>query len=151
MRKDLLSPVKLSQFINNIKNHSEFGSAYVYHRLLPRVEAAYGPDLDLPADISHILKQQGIEKLFKHQVEAIEYTRQKENVLVATPTASGKSLIYNLTVLESLLQNENKKALYLFPLKALEQDQLKNLSVFLKGIKQKKITASIYDGGYDRV
>jgi DEAD/DEAH box helicase domain-containing protein len=146
MRKDIVSPVKLPDFINNIKEHSEFGSAYVYHRLLPRVEAAYGPDLDLPPEISHILKQQGIEKLFKHQVEAVNHTRRGENVLVATPTASGKSLIYNLTVLESLLQNENKKALYLFPLKALEQDQLKNLSVFLKGIKQGKITASIYDG-----
>jgi DEAD/DEAH box helicase domain-containing protein len=138
--------MKLTEFISNIKNHSEFGSAYVYHRLLPRVEAAYGPDLDLPPDISDILKQQGIEKLFKHQVEAIEHIRRKENVLVATPTASGKSLIYNLTVLESLLQNKDKKALYLFPLKALEQDQLKNLSVFLKGIKQKKVNASIYDG-----
>ena len=138
--------MKLDQLIYNIKNHPEFGSAYVYHRLLPPVEAAYGPDLDFPPEISQILQRQGIERLYKHQVEALDHTRRGENVLVATPTASGKSLVYNLTVLESLLQNEHKKALYLFPLKALEQDQLKSLSIFLKGIKQKKITASIYDG-----
>lgn len=47
--------MKLSDFINNIKDHPEFGSAYVYHRLLPPVEAAYGPDLDLPPEISQIL------------------------------------------------------------------------------------------------
>jgi len=79
-------------------------------------------------------------------VDAIKDIRQGANVLVATPTASGKSLIYNIAVLEGLLKNEKSKALYIFPLKALEQDQLKNLSILIKGIKERKISASIYDG-----
>ena len=67
-------------------------------------------------------------------------------MIISTPTASGKSLIYNLIVLEALLKDKSSKALYIFPLKALEQDQLKNLSTFLREIKGRKISASIYDG-----
>jgi DEAD/DEAH box helicase domain-containing protein len=110
------------------------------------MEAVYGPDPEIPIDLSPILHDQGIERLFKHQVDALKLVKEGENVLVATPTASGKSLIYNLTVLEALLKNDKTKALYIFPLKALEQDQLKNLSMLIKGIKKKKISARIYDG-----
>ncbi len=62
-----------------------------------------------------------------HQGEALAHIRAGKNLLVATPTASGKTLIYNLPVLESLLAEPRGHALYLFPLKALEQDQLKAL------------------------
>jgi len=88
----------------------------------------------------------GLDRLYSHQVEAIEHLRRGANVIVATPTASGKSLIYNITVLEKVLENKDAKALYIFPLKALEQDQLKNLAVWLKGVKGAKISAEIYDG-----
>jgi len=79
-------------------------------------------------------------------VESIGHLRRGSNVLVATPTASGKSLIYNLAVLEEILKNKDNRALYIFPLKALEQDQLKNLAVWLKEIKEAKISVEIYDG-----
>ncbi|MBW1859252.1 MAG: DEAD/DEAH box helicase [Deltaproteobacteria bacterium] len=72
--------------------------------------------------------------------------RQGSNVIVATPTASGKSLIYNLVVLEEALKAPKKKALYVFPLKALAQDQLKMLTPWLKGVAQEEISAAIYDG-----
>jgi DEAD/DEAH box helicase domain-containing protein len=138
--------LELSEYVNIIKGHPEFGEAYTYHRYLPPIEAVHGPDLDLPAEIFRILRHLGIEKFYKHQVDAIRHIRRGENVLVATPTASGKSLIYNVSVLEGLLKNEKTKALYLFPLKALEQDQLKNLSILIEKIKTKKIQAHIYDG-----
>ena len=76
----------------------------------------------------------------------MRHIRQGANVLVSTPTASGKSLIYNLAVLEETRRNPQAKALYVFPLKALEQDQLKSLSVLLEGYKERKISAMIYDG-----
>jgi len=138
--------VELSEYVNAIKNHPQFGPAYVYHRHLPPTEAVYGPDLELPNELSLIPQHLGIEKFYKHQVNAIQHIRQGANVLVATPTASGKSLVYNLAVLEAILRNEKTKALYIFPLKALEQDQLKGLSLFIKKIKGEKISAHIYDG-----
>ena len=51
-----------------------------------------------------------------------------ENVVVMTPTASGKSLIYNIPVIESIIENPEQKALYIFPLKGLEQDQIRNFN-----------------------
>ncbi|HIJ78038.1 MAG: DEAD/DEAH box helicase, partial [Desulfobulbaceae bacterium] len=71
------------------------------------------------------LNSLGVEKLYAHQARAIDLVRQGGNVVVATPTASGKSLIYNLPVFEAILGDSRVKALYLFPLKALAQDQLR--------------------------
>ncbi|MCJ7481363.1 MAG: DEAD/DEAH box helicase, partial [Thermodesulfovibrionales bacterium] len=78
--------------------------------------------------LTGVLKNRGIELFYSHQVEAIDLIRQGQNVLIMTPTASGKSLIYNIPVLESIMQNPEQKALYIFPLKGLEQDQVKNLN-----------------------
>ena len=138
--------MNLSEFIHMIKNHPEFGPAYTYHRHIPPVEARYGPDIDLHAQLKPVLQRLGIENFFRHQIDAMDHIRGGAHVLVSTPTASGKSLIYNLSVLETLLNNEKRKALYIFPLKALEQDQLKNLLLLTEGIKGKKITPQIYDG-----
>ncbi|MDP6178404.1 MAG: DEAD/DEAH box helicase, partial [Desulfatiglandales bacterium] len=138
--------MELSEYVNIVKRHPEFEAAFIYNRYLPPTEAIYGPDLNLPGKIFPVLKELGITRFFKHQVDAIRHIRRGKNLLVSTPTASGKSLIYNLSVLEALLENEGKKALYIFPLKALEQDQLKNLSTLITKIKGGKISAHIYDG-----
>ena len=138
--------MKLSEYVNIIKNDPEFGTAFIHHRYLHPVAAVYGPDPGVNTEIFKVLKKIGINKLYRHQVDAIEHIRQGKNVLIATPTASGKSLIYNLPVLEALLEDDRSKALYIFPLKALEQDQLKNLSTLTKKIKGGKISAIIYDG-----
>jgi DEAD/DEAH box helicase domain-containing protein len=138
--------VKLSKFVDTIKNHPEFGPAYVHHRYLPPTEAQFWPDPDLGSDLRKVLRTSGIKRLYSHQAEAIQHIREGKNVIVATPTASGKSLIYNITVLEALLKDKKSRALYLFPLKALEQDQMKNLSIFLEKVKGSAITAEIYDG-----
>ncbi len=88
-----------------------------------------------------------IESLYSHQAAAIEKVREGKNVVIATPTASGKTLAYNLPVIESLLQNPDSKALYIFPLKALEQDQWKALQELISPIKgQIQFQAAIYDG-----
>ena len=138
--------MKLSQYINTIKTKSEFRDTFVYHRYLPPQTPIYGPQPGFHHDINRIMNRLGLNRLYSHQVEAINHLRKGNNVLVATPTASGKSLVYNLMVLEELLRDKELRALYLFPLKALEQDQLKNLTVWLKGIKDPHILAEIYDG-----
>ena len=74
------------------------------------------------------LESQGIEFLYEHQAEAINAARRGENVIVATPAASGKSLCYHLPVLEALLEDRSARAIYLFPTKALAQNQSKTLS-----------------------
>ncbi len=104
----------------------------------------------LPAPLETALTQLGITSLYTHQVSAIDQIRKGAHVVVATPTSSGKSLIYNLAVLESLITVPSQHALYLFPIKALSRDQLQNLSIFLQLVEsadsQCSFRASIYDG-----
>ena len=138
--------MKLADYIQIIKTHPEFRDAFVYHRYLPPRHAIYGPRPGLHKDIVKAMKALGLDRLYSHQAEAIDHLRRGSNLLVATPTASGKSLIYNLAVLEEILKNGDARALYIFPLKALEQDQLKNLAVWLNEIGDAKISADIYDG-----
>ncbi|NWG06046.1 MAG: DEAD/DEAH box helicase [Chloroflexi bacterium] len=108
------------------------------------------PD-DLPAPLSQALIAAGIHALYSHQLEAWTHTRAGENVILSTGTASGKTLAYNLPVFASLLENENARALYIFPTKALAQDQLSALSHHLSILHplvpdKRPLIPSIYDG-----
>ncbi|HET9909819.1 MAG TPA: DEAD/DEAH box helicase [Anaerolineales bacterium] len=112
-----------------------------WRTLPPRpAQTAPFPD-DLPAPIKQTLIASGIHSLYSHQLEAWTHTRAGENIILSTSTASGKTLAYNLPVFASLLQNSNARALYLFPTKALTQDQLSNLQAI-----QTNLAPSIYDG-----
>ena len=97
-------------------------------RRLPAVEAAYAP---FPADIDPRLRAafeaRGVQQLYTHQAEAFDLVSQGKQVVVTTPTASGKTLCYNLPVLDRILKNPATRALYLFPTKALAQDQMAEL------------------------
>ena len=84
------------------------------------------PD-DLPAALREALSQRGIDSLYSHQQEAWTALRAGKNIVLSTGTASGKTLAYNLPILASLLANTDARALYLFPTKALAQDQLAGL------------------------
>jgi DEAD/DEAH box helicase domain-containing protein len=138
--------INLTDFIYKIRKHPDFGRAFVHLKHIPAVEASYGEMPDLPDELANILNRNRIERLYSHQAEAIKRIRHRENIIISTPTASGKSLIYNLAILERLISGKNSKALYIFPLKALEQDQYKTLAGYLKNIRSRKITAEIYDG-----
>ena len=89
------------------------------------------PVRPLPESLRRPLLAQGIERLYRHQAQAIDHIRNGENTVIVTGTASGKSLCYNLPVLESMGEDPRTRALYLFPTKALSQDQLKVLRRFL--------------------
>ena len=97
-------------------------------RHIPAREAQFRP---MPAwvrpELAAAYRAKGIEKLYSHQAAAAELARAGKNFVVVTPTASGKTLCYNLPVLNAVLENPDTRALYLFPTKALAQDQLAEL------------------------
>lgn len=136
----------LSAFVEHIKHSEELGPQIVYHRYLPRLEPRYDKSRILPSHTSQLLKESHIANLYTHQVEAIGKVKEGKDILVATPTASGKSLIYNIPVIEAMLHNPQTRALYIFPLKALEQDQLKNLQDLISNLPGDYLSATIYDG-----
>lgn len=95
---------------------------------------------DLPRQVAAALRERGIHSLYSHQAEAWAAARRGENLVIATGTASGKTLCYNLPVLAALAEHPAARALYLFPTKALAQDQLSVLGQQFSG------SAAIYDG-----
>jgi len=100
---------------------------------------------DLAQPLAAALKAKGIDSLYTHQSESYELARSKRNFVVITPTASGKTLCYNLPVVQKLLEEPAARALYLFPTKALSQDQQAELNeVALGGALPVKIHT--YDG-----
>jgi DEAD/DEAH box helicase domain-containing protein len=97
-------------------------------RRLPAITAQFAPFPDaLDSRLKNALSSRGIEQLYTHQADAIDHALAGRNVVVITPTASGKTLCYNAPVLHSILQDSSSRALYLFPTKALAQDQLAEL------------------------
>ena len=101
----------------------------------------------LSPDLAAQLCAQGIPSLYRHQAMAYKSVQQGENIAVVSGTASGKTLCYNLPVIDSLIKYPHGKALYLFPTKALAQDQLSHLKEILSQIGEPNINfASIYDG-----
>ena len=97
-------------------------------RRFPAQEARYAdfPD-DLDPRLREVLARRGVERLYTHQREAYDAARAGGTRVVVTPTASGKTLCYNLPVLDTILKDPDARALYLFPTKALAQDQLAEL------------------------
>jgi DEAD/DEAH box helicase domain-containing protein len=97
-------------------------------RHIPAREAQFRamPDWVRP-ELTEAYRSKGIDKLYSHQAAAAEFARTRKNFVVVTPTASGKTLCYNLPVLNAVIENRDTRALYLFPTKALAQDQLSEL------------------------
>ncbi|MCK4836065.1 MAG: DEAD/DEAH box helicase [Candidatus Aminicenantes bacterium] len=111
--------------IFKLKNDS-LSSANVF-----KISAFNGEFKDFPEKLSsqviRVYKRKGINQLYSHQAQGIEEVLKGNNLVVATPTASGKTLIYNAVTLNALYKNASSRSLYLFPTKALSQDQLSEL------------------------
>ena len=99
---------------------------------------------DLDPRLHRALTKKGIERLYSHQRQAWECARRGEHLVIVTPTASGKTLCYNLPVLDAVLQNR-AKALYLFPTKALSQDQVAEIND-LNRLADLGVRACTFDG-----
>jgi len=120
------------------------GNITLFHHIKAK-DAHYGPFGDLDPEIVLSLKKRGIERLYSHQSRAFYLASGGKDVVVVTPTASGKTLCYNLPVLNSMVKNSSGRALYLFPTKALAQDQLSELRELSKLLKN-EINCFTYDG-----
>ncbi|MEM9409030.1 MAG: DEAD/DEAH box helicase, partial [Acidobacteriota bacterium] len=104
----------------------------------------------LPTPLAEALRLEGIDKLFSHQTHALDAARRGESVLITTPTASGKSLVFQIPVLEEALAGRSGRALFLFPLKALGQDQRKRFEELAKACGADDAEIAIYDGDTPR-
>ena len=100
---------------------------------------------DLDARLATMLSTQGIRRLYVHQSCSVQHVLEGRNVVVVTPTASGKTLCYNLPVLNALLTDDQARALYLFPTKALAHDQLHTLEASIRALELNALVAA-YDG-----
>jgi DEAD/DEAH box helicase domain-containing protein len=119
------------------------GEEIAYVGSEPAREARLAPLPDeLHPRVREALAAQGIEELYTHQRAAWDAAARGEHVVVTTGTASGKTLAFNLPVLDAIAQEPKTRALYLYPTKALAQDQLRSLS----GFRLPKLRAAIYDG-----
>ena len=138
----------IDNYVSALKGFGTFSQDLVHHAIIPARKAEYArPAQPWPADMVTMLNAMGIGSLFSHQVQATDLIRSHKHCVVATPTASGKTLIYTLPVLESLRTDPKSKALFMFPLKALAQDQLKGFKKFashLMGLPDP--LAAMYDG-----
>jgi DEAD/DEAH box helicase domain-containing protein len=114
------------------------------HRTTTPARAARTEPLppDLHPKVREALAQQGIEQLYVHQAEAWEAARRGEHLIVTTGTASGKTLAFNLPVLDALAREPKNRALYLYPTKALAQDQARAIGE----LAVPRVRAAIYDG-----
>lgn len=117
-----------SAFLHYLTAQPSYSGQVAHIEHIPAREANYAQlDKPLVDGLQYCLNGHGLLPLYTHQAEAINHARQGRNVMVSTSSASGKTLCYNIPVLESILAEPGSRALYLFPTKALAQDQLRNL------------------------
>ncbi|MCH7904388.1 MAG: DEAD/DEAH box helicase [Armatimonadetes bacterium] len=116
--------------------------------LIPEQKAVFGvPEAELHTHITGMLGQLGIERLFAHQAQALDAALAGKNVAVVTGTNSGKTMCYNLPVVHTCLTEPLATALYIYPTKALAQDQLGKFEMLAEGTD---LRAAVYDGDTPR-
>lgn len=138
--------MNLEQMLNNFKASEKMMSNVSNWLEIPAREAVYA-DFPICVDvrIKDALLRRGVNKLYSHQASAVEAIDKGENVVVVTPTASGKTMCYNIPVLNAILKDDEARAIFLFPTKALSQDQTSELHELITdvGVDIKTFT---YDG-----
>src|SRR3981189_1989440 len=114
--------------LNALAERDRDGEVLTEVRHFPAREAQWAEFPDwVNEDLQAAYGAKGISRLYSHQAEAAEAVHLGKNMVIVTPTASGKTLCYNLPVLNAVRENSDSRALYLFPTKALAQDQLDEL------------------------
>ena len=141
----------IQRFLNRLLNNRLRDFEIAHHAEFPAQPPILGMlSSPLPPAIENALLELGISSLYSHQAMALEHIRSGRHTVVATPTSSGKSLIYNLAVAEALIRDPGQRALYLFPIKALTRDQLDSLQEFFDALREAEagccFTSCIYDG-----
>lgn len=139
--------MSLQQLIEGIKRDSNLAPNIIEWRTIPIKQAEL---TDFPTELSPSLlkffNNQGVKGLYTHQFKTWQEVQFGKNVVISTATASGKSLSYNLPILDSLVKNPDNRALYIYPTKALTQDQANILNEIALKVDTQKIIAAVYDG-----
>jgi len=139
----------IARFVSWLRGHPAWRDRIVHHRYLEPRPARYDePDPPLPQPLQQTLADLGIARLYTHQVQALATVRAGGNPVIVTGTASGKTLCYNLPTVERLLADPQARALYIFPTKALAQDQARGLVRLISGTPELKdrVRVGVYDG-----
>lgn len=135
-------PVDIARLLEEIRASPQYRGQIVHEESFPGRAARYGSlSRPLAPEVETALRHRGITRLYTHQVEAVEAVRAGESVVVTTGTASGKTLCYLVPVLEALTSDPGARALFLYPTKALAQDQLDTLRELAPGLR-----VGTYDG-----
>ncbi len=136
----------IASILEDFFENKYFKNNIVFIKKIPHSSAS---TTKIPVSLNQKLKSAlnslNIHSLYSHQYKMYNLVNNKKNVVIVTPTASGKSLSYNLPIINNILINKDIKALYIFPTKALSQDQLNGINKILNLLKQ-KINVNIYDG-----
>lgn len=142
----MANKVSIRDIVDRLKTDPILSENVIHTRTIEGKSAVYAdfPKVLHPSIIK-ALATKGIEKLYSHQREAFDLAYGGESFTTVTPTASGKSLCYHLPVLQSILENESSRAIYLFPTKALAQDQLADLHELIEASGE-TIFSATYDG-----
>jgi DEAD/DEAH box helicase domain-containing protein len=140
-------PHLTTEYIQALLKSERLGGQVAAHRYFPAKHGnSAGVDVAVPAALHGMLQRLGIKTLYAHQARAISSVRNKRHTMVATATASGKSLIYNLALFEAVDRIPSARGLYIFPLKALTQDQLTAFDTWRAAAEDILVTAAVYDG-----
>ncbi|HEY49920.1 MAG TPA: DEAD/DEAH box helicase [Dehalococcoidia bacterium] len=135
-----------STFLPYLMKLPVYREQIVHVERIPPRDATYG-ELDEPLhpSLHASLKSSGLLPLYRHQAAAVNAVRAGRNVMVVTPAASGKTLCYNIPVINTILTQKGSRALYLYPTKALAQDQLRGLGE-LTAPRQVRVNHATFDG-----
>ncbi|MED3936772.1 DEAD/DEAH box helicase [Priestia megaterium] len=136
----------LQEVMDILQTNPSYEKNIVHWHTIEEKEAKTAPfPASLHTKLRQALENRGIGSLYTHQKTAFDLATSKKNVVAVTPTASGKTLCYNLPVLQSIMENDQARALYLFPTKALAQDQKSELNEIIEEMEV-PINSYTYDG-----
>jgi DEAD/DEAH box helicase domain-containing protein len=140
--------LKASRFIDELLSAYEYRGQAVHIETLPARGARYGQlDPALDPRLAGVLEAIGVTRLYTHQAQAVEHARASRHVVVVTGTASGKTLCYTIPTIEALMADATATALYVFPTKALAQDQQRGLARMAElGGAELNLRSGTYDG-----
>jgi DEAD/DEAH box helicase domain-containing protein len=141
-----MAKLTLAEWLERMEKNRRFMENVRTLRKIPARQGAYA---DYPGwvhpQLQAVLKERGIDRLYSHQARALECARTGRDIILVTPTASGKTLCYNIPVIQRILEEGETRALYLFPTKALAQDQMHEVHGLIGALKA-DIKTYTYDG-----
>src|ERR1700737_1887592 len=144
--RDAVTLARVREIVEQLAARDRSGDILTAVRHIPAREAKFAPMPEwVRAELAAVYAEKGVSQLYSHQAAAAAVVHAGRNAVVVTPTASGKTLCFNLPVLNAVLENPDTRALYLFPTKALAQDQLAELQDLAKRLDD-SFGVFTYDG-----